>query len=455
MKSWILHPSPSRNCEGVARRDLLRVGTLSFFGLSLPQLLQLRAAAGAAAAPRAESVILLWCSGGPSHLDTFDPKPDAPSEIRGEFKAIETSVPGVQISEHLPETAKVMNRVSLVRSLTSQIAAHEQASQYLMTGYRPLPTLEYPSYGSVVAKELGSRNNLPPYIATPDISRAGQSGFIGAAYNAFEAPDASLPGFRVPNVNSPLRVDEDRMARRRGFTQRMNDRFSGSLPDDRVRAVDQFYTKAFDLINSSAAKRAFELSEEPESLREKYGMTTMGQGALLARRLSEAGARFITVNKNGWDNHQNIFGLLTGAGGPARPAAGAGGRRQAGLLPELDRAFSGLISDLADRGSLDKTLVVLMGEFGRTPRVNPRGGRDHWSRCRFVAFAGAGVRGGQVIGKSDSEGGVPTDRPVSVEEVAATLYHALGIDHQKQYTTPTGRPIHLAQSPTHIHELWG
>ncbi len=449
MKNLILGPSPHGNCEGVRRRDVLKAGALTYFGLSLPQFLALRCAS--AAPQKADAVILLWLAGGPSHLDTFDPKPDAPSEIRGQFQAIETNVSGVQISEHLPLTAKVMDKVALVRSLSSQIAAHEQASQYLLTGYRPLPTLEYPSYGSVIAKELGSRNSMPPYLGIPDAGRAGQSGFIGAAYNAFEVPDPSLPNFQVQDVNPPGRVDEDRMARRRGFAQRMSDRFARSLPDDRVRAVDEFYTKAYDLIHSTGAKKAFELSAEPQEVRDRYGMTTLGQGALLARRLVEAGARFITVNKGGWDTHDNNFARLSGVGGGAmRRNAGPGG-----LLPELDKAYAGLLSDLADRGMLDKTLVILMGEFGRTPRVNPRGGRDHWSRCRFAAFAGAGVRGGQVIGKSDAEGGVPAERPVSVEDVATTLYSALGIDYHKQYVTPTGRPIHLAQGGAPIKELYG
>jgi len=437
MKNIILNSRARTNCEGVSRRDVLKVGALSFFGLSLADLLHLRATAAATAQPKAESVILIWCSGGPSHIDTFDPKPDAPSEFRGEFKPIETNVSGIQLSEHLPNTAKVMDKIALVRSLTSNIAAHEQASQYLMTGYRPLPTLQYPSFGAVVSRELGSRNSLPPYVAIPDVARAGQSGFIGAGFNPFEVPDPSAAGFKVQDVSLPPSVDAERLDRRRGFTQRMNDRFVNGLPDDNVRSVDKFYRSAYELVASSRAKKAFDLNEEPDTTRDLYGRTTYGQGALLARRLVEAGTRFVTVSKGGWDTHQQNFQNLSNR-----------------LLPELDKAYAGLLSDLSQRGMLDKTLVVLMGEFGRTPRVNPRGGRDHWSRCRFVAFAGGGIRGGQVIGKSDEQGGQPAERPVSVEEVAASLYQGLGIDFHKQYMTPTGRPIHLAEGKP-IQELWG
>jgi hypothetical protein len=437
MNTVVLSDRWSRNCEGVSRREVLKVGALSFFGLSLPQLLAMRSAS-AAARPKAEAVILLWCAGGPSHLDTFDPKPEAPSEIAGQFKAIETSVSGVRISEHLPNTAKVMDKIALVRSVNSSIAAHEQASQYLMTGYRPIPTLEYPGYGAVVAKEMGPKNSLPPYVAIPDMSRAGQAGFIGAGYNPFVAGNPAAPNYRVEDINLPRGVDEGRLAKRRGFTQRLNERFAGALPDDNVRSVDAFYDRAYELITSSGAKKAFDLTGESPATRELYGQTTYGQGALLARRLVEAGARFITVSRGGWDTHQNNFQTLSTR-----------------LLPELDRAFAGLVTDLAQRGMLEKTLVLVMGEFGRTPRINPRGGRDHYSRCRSIAVAGGGVRGGQVVGQSDATGSAPSERPVSVEDVASTIYHALGVDYHKQYMTPTGRPIHLAAGGAPVHELFG
>jgi hypothetical protein len=307
-----------------------------------------------------------------------------------------------------------------------------------MTGYRPLPTLEYPSYGSVVAKELGVRNSIPPYVAIPDVARAGESGFIGSGYNAFSVPDPSAPNFQVRDVNPPGRVDDQRLSRRRAYADRLNQRFEGSLPDGNVKAVDTFYERAFDLVNSADAKKAFDVKQESDTLRQSYGMTTYGQGALMARRLVESGARFVTVQKGGWDTHQNNFQTL--------------GTR---LLPELDKAFAALVSDLSQRGMLEKTMVIVAGEFGRTPLINPRGGRDHFSRCRFITFAGGGVKGGQVIGKSDDKGAAVVERSVSIEDVASTIYSALGIDYNKQYTTPTGRPIHLSAGGAPIKELFG
>lgn len=436
MKTLFLNRRSSTNCEGVNRRDILRVGSLGLFGLALPQFLAARQAA-AAGNPKADAVILLWCAGGPSHIDSFDPKPDAPSEVRGEFQTIGTNVPGIQLSEHLAETAKVADKIAIIRSLNSNIAAHEQASQYMTTGYRPIPTLQYPSYGAVVAKELGVRKKMPPFVSVPDSGRTGQSGFIGGAYSPFVVPDPSSRGYQVRGIDPATGVDLARLDRRRAFTEKLNARFVEPLPDDSVRAVDSFYDKAYDLVSSPETKKAFDIADEKPELREKYGQTTYGQGALLARRLVESGARFVTVSKGGWDTHDRNFQRL--------------GTQ---LLPEIDRAFAALVSDLSDRGMLDRTMVVLMGEFGRTPRINARGGRDHWSRCRFATFAGGGVRGGQVIGKSDAQGGVPAERPVSVEDVSSTLYQALGIDYHKQYMTPTGRPIHIASGGEPVKELF-
>lgn len=436
MKTFRL-PGVSRTCDGVSRRDFIRVGSLSFLGLTLPDFLAMRNANALAQAgkagtreaggPRAESCIVLWCAGGPSHLDSFDPKPEAPAEFKGEFKAIDTNVTGIQLSEHLPCTAKVMDKFSIIRSVTSSIAAHDQASQYMLTGYKPLPTLEYPSYGSVVAKEMGVRNDVPPYIAVPDVARAGQSGFIGNAFNAFTVGDPSRPGFRVQNLDLPRMVDDVRLARRRGFVEKSNTRFVYDKPDDSVRSVDAFYERAYDLVNAPQAKQALDLTREETPIRDLYGMTTYGQGCLLARRAVEAGARFVTISKGGWDTHDRNFQRLS-----------------AQLLPELDQAYAGLLTDLSQRGMLNKTLVVLMGEFGRTPRVNARGGRDHYPRNRFVCFAGGGVSGGHVIGSSGPTGSEPSERPVTVEDIATTVYTTLGIDPTKAYHTPTGRPIRLA-----------
>ena len=437
----ILFRGAHQNCEGITRRDFVKVGGLGIFGLALPQFLQMRAAVAAAGgtSPKADACILLWLSGGPSHVDTFDPKPDAPAEFRGEFKAIETNVPGIQISEHLPLTAKQMDKIALVRTLTSNIAAHQQATQYLLTGYRPLPTLEYPVYGSVVSKELGPRAAMPPFVSIPGATRGTGAGFIGNAYNPFPVADPSRPNFRVSNITLPENVDRDRLLRRRGFIDKMNGRFTDVRPDSHVKAVDTFYEQAYDLVTSQKAQEAFDLSKESATTRELYGQTTLGQGALLARRMVEAGTRFVTVTRGNWDTHQQNFQRLSNQ-----------------LLPDLDRAYAALLQDLAERGMLEKTLVLVMGEFGRTPRVNARGGRDHWSRNRFVTFAGGGVRGGQVIGKSDATGADPAERPVTVEEVSRTLYSQLGVNTDTIYQTPTGRPIRVATEDSKvIKELFG
>ena len=433
----------STDCEGITRRDMLKVGGLGLFGLSLPGLLQARAAQAVAKVkaddPKVEGVIVLWCQGGPSHLDTFDLKPDSSSEYRGEFQPIETNVSGIQISEHLPKTAQVMDKFAIIRSLHSPIAAHQQATDYMLTGYRPLPTLKYPSYGAVVAKELGVRENLPPYVAMPGPGRGGQAGFIGAGYSAFAIGNPSGRNYRVPNITLRPDVDHPRLARRRSFLTKSNKRFIEGMPDDNIRSVDKFYEQAYDLVTSEHAKKAFDLSQEPDSLREKYGRHIYGQGALLARRMIEAGVRFVLISSGGWDTHRNNWDSLK--------------TRQ---LPPIDQAWSALLADLDDRGTLDKTMVLMLGEFGRTPKINTtRGGRDHWSRCRFVNIAGGGVQGGQVIGSSDATGGVPADNPITIEDVATTVYDALGVDYKKQYITPTGRPIRLAMNGRVIDELYG
>lgn len=439
MKNLFLKSRRMPECDGVTRRDVLTVGTVGFLGLTLPDYLAMRAVS-AATAPKAEACIMIWLAGGPSHLDTFDPKPDAPSEYRGEFNAIGTNVDGIQISEHLPNTAKQMDKIALIRSLTSSIGAHEQATVYMQTGYKPLPVLTYPSYGSVVGKERGPRENLPPYIAIPDVGRGGGSGFLGNAHNAFPVGDPTSPRFKVPNVDLPAGVDSERVASRRSFIDKLNGRFGATREDDQLKAVGSFYERAYDLVNSAKAKKALQLADEPASVLDTYGRNAYGQSALLARRMVEAGARFVTINRGGWDTHQNNWERLKNTN-----------------LPPLDQAYSALLADLKDRGLLEKTLVVLMGEFGRTPKINTtRGGRDHYPRCRFACFAGGGVKGGQLVGKSDATGSTPAERPVSVEDISTSIYSALGIDPNTTYTTATGRPIRVyPPEGTPIKELFG
>ena len=401
------------------RRDFLRIGSLGALGISLDGLLR-------AGAQRDISCILLWQSGGCGHLDTFDLKPDAPKEIRGEFKPISTSVPGIQICEHLPFTAKQADKFTILRSMKSRENNHERAINYLLTGYLPLPTLEFPSVGSVISKELGSRNGLPPYVAVPNTFPSYGAGYLGGSYNPFIAGDPNVSGYQARDLTLPADVDWTRVGNRNFLLKQMDAKFRAIEASTDMAAMDSFYQKAYDLLKSPAARKAFDIGAEPESLRERYGRTPVGQGALLARRLVESGVRFVTVAK-GWlnyDTHGDNFNTMKKA-----------------LLPEFDRAFAGLLEDLHERGMLDTTLVIAMGEFGRTPKVNEAAGRDHHSKAWSIALAGAGIPGGRVLGATDKNGVQVTDLPVEPEDLLFTIYTLFGVDPAREYQTPIGRPV--------------
>jgi len=401
------------------RRDFLRIGSLGALGVSLDGVLR-------AGAKKDISCILLWQSGGCGHLDTFDMKPDAPKEIRGEFKPISTNVPGIQICEHLPFTAKQADKFTILRSMKSRENNHERAINYLLTGYLPLPTLEFPSMGSVVAKELGPKNGLPPYVAVPNTFPSYGAGYLGGAYNPFIAGDPNVSGYQVRDLTLPADVDWDRVANRNFLLKQMDAKFRAIESSTDMAAMDAFYQKAYDLLKSPAARKAFDIGAEKESLRERYGRTPVGQGALLARRLVESGVRFVTVAK-GWlnyDTHGDNFNIMKKA-----------------LLPEFDRAFAGLLEDLHERGMLDTTLVIAMGEFGRTPKVNDAAGRDHHSKAWSIVLAGAGIPGGRVLGATDQNGIQVTDLPVEPEDLLVTIYSILGIDPTREYQTSIGRPV--------------
>ena len=444
----------SADCRGPSRRSLLRAGVLTALGLGLDDLSRYRAAfaadrvdaAGhsvASIAPRAQNCILIWLAGGPSHIDTFDPKPDAPQEYRGAFKAIETAVPGVRVSEILPKTAALLDQIALVRSVTSPEADHDRAAHHLLTGYRPSPALVYPSYGSVAAKTFELRRGaLPPYVAVPDAPIFSSSGYLTPAYDPFAVGgDPNLPGFRVRDLTPPDRVTLDRLRRRRAMVRSL-DGLARDVSDTPLTASrDAFTDRAYDLLTSSAAQAAFKIDDEPASTRDAYGRNTIGQACLLARRLVEAGVSFVTVNDRGpqqlgWDTHQQNFFRL-----------------KKDLGPPLDGALAALVGDLARRGLLETTLVVMMGEFGRTPKVNQNAGRDHHGRANFAVFAGAGVPGGAVIGRTDARADAPADRPVTPADLAATIYWKLGIDPNRQFETPDGRPIRLVDAGKPIREL--
>jgi hypothetical protein len=397
----------------------MRIGSLGSLGLTLSGALR-------AGAKKDISCILVWQSGGNPHTDTFDMKPDAPSEIRGEFKPIPTNVPGIQVCEHLPFTARQADKYTILRSMTSKENNHERAINYLLTGYLPLPTLEFPSMGSVVSKELGAKNGMPPYVAVPNTFPSYGAGFLGGAYNPFISGDANVSGYRVRDLALPADVDWNRVGNRKWLLNQMDAKFKAIEASPDFAAMDAFEQRAYDLLSSPVAKKAFDIHAEPEALRERYGRTPVGQGCLLARRLVESGVRFVTVAK-GWlnyDTHGDNFNIM-----------------QKILLPEFDRAFAALLEDLDQRGMLDTTLVIANGEFGRTPKINGDAGRDHHCKAWSVVFAGAGITGGRILGATDKTGTEVTDLPVEPEDLLYTIYSILGIDPAKEHHTPIGRPV--------------
>jgi len=413
------------------RRSFLRVGSLSLFGFwSWGDVLRLRAQSPAPA-KRDISVIHFWLTGGMSQLDTFDPKPDADTRYRSEFKPIETNVGGIRVSEHLPRTARLANKFAIIRSMTHRQAAHEAACNLILSGHDPLPTIQHPAVQTVIAKELGPRNELPAVVSIPGATGSWEkAGFLGPQFNPFNAGNPNSDQFKVRDMDLPMGVDWSRMDHRRSLLAVVDDKFRRLDTTGITASMDSYYQTAFGLMHSARAKTAFQISEEPDPVREKYGRTSLGQGALLARRLVEAGVRFVTVSRgfNTWDHHRNIFPLLAND-----------------FLPELDRAFSSLLEDLDQRGLLDSTLVVLTGEFGRTPEINAMGGRDHWPNAFSMAIAGAGITGGRVLGETDEKGMFVKDHPVEVPDLVATIYKKLGIDYQKEYISNIGRPIKLSQ----------
>ena len=412
------------------RRDFLKIGALAFAGLDLPKLL------AADRSRREISCIVLFQSGGASQLDTFDPKPDAPSDIRGSFKSIATSVPGTHISELLPRTAKSVHKFSIIRSMHSDEAIHERARQYIFSGTKPRNELLHPSYGAVLSKELGSKNGLPAFVVIPEKDLSAEAGFLGSSYDPFVTGNPNTKSFSVKDLTLPLGLTLEEARARAQLLKTLDDGFRSVEQSPVIESMDEFYRKAFELISSPAAKKAFNINEEPDKLRDNYGRTTVGQGALLARRLIESGVRLSTVFQGGYDTHVDHE------------------RSTKPLLADFDQAFAALLDDLEQRGLLETTLLLVIGDFGRTPKINFSGGRDHWPRNFSVALAGAGIQGGRVIGQSDSRAGEPTDRPVSIEDLGATIYKALGIDYTKLYHA-NGRPIAINKEGHPVQELFG
>ena len=415
------------------RRDFLKIGSLGPLGLTLGQALQAKQG-------RDISCILLWQSGGCGHQDTFDMKPDAPLEYRGEFKPIPTKVAGIQICEHLPFTARQTDKFTILRSMRSVERNHERAINYLLTGYLPLTTIEFPSIGAVVSERLGARNGLPPYVAVPKTFPSYGAGYLGGGHNPYNAGDPNVSGYRAPDLSLATDVDWARLGNRRRLLEQMDAKFRAIEGSPDFAAMDSFYQKAYSLLSSPAAKEAFDIEAEPAALRERYGRTPVGQGCLLARRLVESGVRFVTVAK-GWlnyDTHGDNFNQMKKL-----------------LLPEFDRAFAALLEDLDERGLLASTLVLAMGEFGRTPKVNGGAGRDHHSDCWSIAIGGAGIPGGRVLGATDKYAAEVTELPVEPEDLMHTLYTLLGIDPTHEYDTSLRRPVKISNGGKLIPGLLG
>lgn len=428
------------------RRDFLRIGALTSFGLTL-QHIGMGVTRGAPP-KRAKSCVLIWLDGGPSHLETLDPKPNAPREVRGPFAPIPTNVSGIQISELMPKTAAIMDQVAVIRSMTSPLGEHNFGTHYLLTGYKPTPALNYPAFGSVVSHLRSGASALPNHVAVPNAKMGGgnfpQQGYLPAGVAPFEVGgDPGKPNFRVRDLAPFAGITESRLDRRRAYLKSL-EQFDQQLQSRDV-GPDPEFEQAYRMVSSAEARLAFDLERETPATRKRYGSKSIGQSCLLARRLIEAGVPFVTVNNRGWDTHEALVTRLkdgyTGAKTPV------------GLVPSLDQAFTALIGDLHERSLLEDTLVVVMGEFGRTPKLNTRGGRDHWPRVFSVMLAGAGIAGGQIIGSSDAMGESPADRPVTPADLAATVYSLLDIAPTTTLHTPDGRPVQVAQHGIPLPEL--
>ncbi len=430
----------ARRCDGVSRRDFLRVGALGAVGLTLADALRGEASTDGRRRARARSVILVYLGGGLSHHDSFDMKPEAPPEIRGNYRPIDTVVPGLRVCEKLPRLARVMNKLTLVRSGAHNNDHHETATNWVLSGRFGSPFGDYPAIGAVVAHQLGFRGPLPPYVAIPRNPsftwELGKSAFLGGRYESFRTGDPNAPGFRVQDV-APLETVTPRSAARRQSLLSAVDGLARRVQgNDQISTYDEFQRRAANLVLSSEARGAFAIEREPAALRDRYGRNTFGQSCLLARRLVERGVRFATVNFGGWDHHARIWDGL--------------GRK----LPEFDQGFSALLEDLDGRGLLADTLVACFGEFGRTPRINRDVGRDHWGPAASLLFAGAGVRGGQVLGATDRHGAHVTRRPVAPADVACTIYEAVGVDPRRWLMHPEGRPIEILDRGEPVRELF-
>lgn len=427
--------------SGVSRRDFLHVGLAGSLGLTLPELLRLQAAQAIPDVetfkPIADSIIHIYLPGGMAQHESWDPKPFASPDYRGPYTPIKTSIPGEYVGEKFQNIAKIMNKLTVIRSMTHGEAAHERGTHNMFTGYRPSPAIKFPSFGSVIAHEQGSRNNLPPYVAVPNVFAPDQgTGYMSSAFGPFAlGSDPADRNFAVRDLLSPKEIDDKRFDRRRSLLSVVDEHFRTVEKSDAIDAMDSFYQAAYGLVSSSQAREAFDLKKETDKLRDEYGRNTAGQRFLLARRLVEAGVRMVSVNYGSWDHHSNIKGSFD---------------RQA---PDFDQAFARLIRDLDERGMLKRTLVMVSSEFGRTPKINGTNGRDHWPRVFSVALAGGGIKEGYIHGASDPLGGEPDRDAVGPEDLAKTMYRMLGINAEKRIMADGTRPIDIVNGGRILSEV--
>ena len=438
--------------NGFSRRDVLRAGVLGLSGLTLADVLRAKAQ-GAAVSDL--SVILVWLDGGPPQHETYDPKPDAPAEFRGPLKPMRTSAPGIEISELLPYHARMMAKMAIIRSMHHNNGDHFAAAHWMLTGYLGSNAAslspQYPSAGSIIAKLKGAKApGMPAYVGLPNTHSVGLvpgyhgAAYLGVGYNPFSADgDPNSDGYQVPNLAPPAGIDPPRLDGRRGLLSSFDSARRDVDASGLMEGLDRFTQDAFSLVTSPAARAAFDIRKESPRLRDRYGRHQWGQSALLARRLVEAGVRFVTLTFGGWDFHSSLE------------------RGMKNVLPILDNAVGSLVDDLHLRGMLDSTVVIVMGEFGRTPRMNTGGvpgadpvpGRDHWGEVMSVLVAGGGFAGGRVIGSSNARGEVPKDRPVTPQDFLVTLYRQLGIDPETTFVNRAGRPVTIGSTGRVIDEL--
>jgi len=417
------------------RRAFVRAGVLGT-GLSLAGYLRHTHAEPKPA--KATSAVFVFLAGGPSHLDTFDLKPDAPAEYRGEFKPIDTAAPGVRICEHLPNLAKLADTYAVVRGVSHTLAGHELGTEYLNTGSRPVPSIVYPGYGAVVSKEVAGDRELPHFVAVPTTPQ--KAGYLGVRYAPLQTNAVPQPGvaFSVRGVSLGDGMTVAEFEKRQKLLEDLDTTFQGAAAESKlIDGLDRFAQQAYDLIRSPKAREAFDVSREKAEVAAAFGTHRFGMSCLLASRLVAAGVRFVTVTFPGWDTHGNNFKAL-----------------KDNLLPQLDQGLAALLAHLRERGLLDSTVVYVTGEFGRTPKVNDRAGRDHWPRAMTALLAGGGVRGGRVHGASDEKGMGPAGDGFTPDDVASSFYHALGIDHRKEYHTATGRPVKIVRDGTVLTDLF-